>query len=144
MLGSLLWISPFKPLQTEKINTILRTFVWFECWLTYEWLNKIIFYLYIEKLGFNLLQLNCVTVHWTINKYILMTYISDNPLYTKLLMQIYLLDLQWLLNTIFFTYGQTCIKRSPLGQRKDSIHMTFSMTGQEKVTCKYRWQLNTL
>ena len=34
-------------------------------------------------------------------------------------------------------YSQTCIKRSPLGQRKDglkrgSIHMTFSMTGQGK------------
>jgi hypothetical protein len=29
-------------------------------------------------------------------------------------------------------YSQTCIKRSPLGQKRSSIHMTFSMTGQEK------------
>ena len=50
-------------------------------------------------------------------------------------------------------YSQTCIKRSPLGERKmalydrwplirGSIHMKFSMTGQEKMTFIYRWLLN--
>jgi hypothetical protein len=31
-------------------------------------------------------------------------------------------------------YSQTCIKRSPLGQRKDGLirQVKFSMTGQEK------------
>ena len=42
----------------------------------------------------------------------------------------------------YFIYSQTCIKRSSLGQRKmgyktddvlkGSIHLKFSMTGQEK------------
>ena len=51
-------------------------------------------------------------------------------------------------------YSQTCIKRSPLEQRKSglirqvtsfkrgSIHMKCSTTGKEKVTFKYRWLLN--
>jgi len=34
---------------------------------------------------------------------------------------------------LIISYSQTCIKRPPLGQRKRrSIHVKFSMTGQEK------------
>jgi hypothetical protein len=50
-------------------------------------------------------------------------------------------------------HNQTCIKRSPLVQRKSglkyrwrlkrsSVHMKSSLTGQENVTFKYRWLLN--
>ena len=46
-------------------------------------------------------------------------------------------------------YSQTCRKRSPLGQKKDrrplkrgSIHMRFSMTGQEKCDLLIRVTVN--
>ena len=41
-------------------------------------------------------------------------------------------------------YSQTCIRRSPLGQRESglkrgSIHIKFSMTGQEKCDLLIQW-----